>query len=204
MPVLPIACRSNWLRSNTSDTKSTTPRHRDDTKSGDYQSPTLRVPAMLAKLRRPSMQSFRFAPIPLSLASFLGWAQPASAIDLTGYLPFQAQVTCSPDGYSCNGSLALPSGRETVLEYVSVSCNTLPDPVELTLTTTVGGQSIAHYVNIPAAAKNGGFRWRAGGQVVRIYADPGSTIAVGAGFPQNQPTNKCVFELSGEQSPAIT
>src|SRR5215469_3000993 len=66
--------------------------------------------------------------VALGLASFLAWAPPAAAIDTTSYVPFAARAVCTNVPLSaCAGSLALPN-RQTVLEYVSVTCSNLGPP----------------------------------------------------------------------------
>src|SRR5215470_15383279 len=68
----------------------------------------------------------RFAPIPLALGSFLACAPQAAAVDTTPYVPFAAEVICkNVSNFACTGSLLLPNNRNTVLEYVSVTCTNL-------------------------------------------------------------------------------
>ena len=147
------------------------------------------------------MNRFRFASIALGLAPFLGWVPPAAAIDLTQYAPFQAVVTCN-GAPNCATTLLL-TNEITVLEYISFECVGIPFGGKLTavqVQTAVNGAQVFHFLELPVAATLGdspnGFA--AGGQVVRIYADPNSKINVEAFVTGIAPAFSCGFTFSGE------
>jgi len=158
-------------------------------------------------MKKSSMHWFRFASIPLAAASFLAWAPPAAAIDTTDYVAFAAEVICkNVSNFACGGSLALPNNRHTVLEYVSVTCTNLTPGARLyslAIGVTTNGVSTAHFIELPLAASIGlAAGSTVGGQVVRLYADPGSEISVSADVLASPVS--CTFFLSGQQSPAPT
>jgi hypothetical protein len=156
------------------------------------------------------MRFFRFTAIFLVLASPLGSLQPAAAVDLTDFTPFAANVACKHDfqnslATTCSGSAALPN-RQIVLEYISFSCFGIPQNgrlVQADVNTRVGGLESFANLHLPVAASLGqaGNGETAGGQVVRVYADPNSTIGVFASIAGSSPDFTCTFHLYGEQSP---
>jgi len=153
------------------------------------------------------MHWFRFAPVPLALASFLACAPPAAALDTTNYVPFAAEIICkNVSSFACTGSLALPGNRETVLEYVSVTCTNLTLGARLfslAIGVVTGGVQTAHFVQLPVAASIGAApASTVTGQVVRLYADPGSVITVSADVLASAVS--CTFFVSGQQSPSVS
>jgi len=177
---------------------------------------------LLCRLQNAAARSVRGGPkrikkmpsaigaVALPLASFLAWAPPAAAIDTTSYVPFAAKAICTNvPGSSCAGSLALPTDRQTVLEYVSVSCNNLglgARLFSLAFGVTSEGVQTVHYVQLPVAASIGAAPppGAVTGQVVRLYADPNSEITVTANaFAAPASPISCTFFFSGQQSPAL-
>ena len=152
------------------------------------------------------MHWFRFAPISVALASFLAWAPPAAAIDTSPYVPFAAGIVCkNVSNFACAGSLALPSNRETVLEYLSATCTNLTPGARLyslSIGLTTNGVTTAHFIELPLAASIGlAAGSTVAGQVVRLYADPGSQITVSADVLASPVS--CTFFVSGQQSPPL-
>ena len=132
----------------------------------------------------------------------------ASAVDLSHYSPFQAQLSCSFVGtIICSSNVEFPTNKSTILEYVSFWCF-MPLGAKiniLAIQTTVNGVIVGHYLppkptviqnpNVADIASNG--------QNVRIYADPGTTLTF---YVQLNPINfngnenfACIVDLSGEQ-----
>jgi hypothetical protein len=152
------------------------------------------------------MIRFRLLSIVLALASFLAWALPAAAINLDTFTPFQAVVTCN-GAPNCSTSLPLPD-KITVLEYISFGCVNIPFGQKLEtvqVETTINGVQAFHFLELPVAATLGdpAHGNAAGGQVVRIYAGPNSTINVEAFVTGSAPAFGCGFTFSGEQSPLL-
>jgi hypothetical protein len=91
-----------------------------------------------------------------------------------------------------------------VLEYISFSCFSIPPGGRLfgaDLETLVGGVPSAADLALPVAASLGLTNGEtSGGQVVRIYADPNSSITITADIAGSSPSFGCTFHLSGEQS----
>ena len=156
--------------------------------------------------------SFRFALIPLALASFLAWVTPAAAIDTTNYVPFASMTFCTNlPGSVCAGTLALPANRVTVLEYVSVTCDRLGTGSRLSglsFGLITEGVQAYHFLQLPVAASIGDapVGGAVTGQVVRLYADPNTNITVWGGAYPGEGTQsliRCTFSFSGQQSPAL-
>jgi hypothetical protein len=159
-------------------------------------------------LQEKPVNRFPLASIALALASSLSWVPPAAAIDLTNYVPFQAEVTCS--GNLCKNSLSLPVNRTTVLEYISFECSNIPFGGKLAFVqvgTTINGTVAFHNLEIPVTASLGDAPngVAASGQVVRIYAEPGSKIDVEAAIANAGGFIPllCTIAFSGEQSPVL-
>ena len=153
------------------------------------------------------MRWFRFAPMPLAAAWLLAWAPPAAAVDTGNYVPFAAGIVChNVSNFACAGSLALPNNRETVLEYLSVTCTNFTPGARLyslSIGVTTNGVTTAHFIELPLAASIGlAAGSTVAGQVVRLYADPGSQITVSADVLQSPIS--CTFFISGQQSPGVT
>jgi hypothetical protein len=150
-----------------------------------------------------AMLAAPLAPIPLALVASLAWVAPAAAVDLTTYVPFQRELNCTGPGV-CDASLILPANRSVVLEYVSVICTAQPGgSLESWSVTTIADLGpVTHYLDLPFAASFN-VPVVAGGQVVRLYANPGTEIFVQA-VPLHGQVRSCQFNLSGEQTPGIT
>ena len=153
------------------------------------------------------MNHFRVASIALGLALFFGWVPPAAAIETANYVPFAAGVVCkNVSNFACAGSLVLPNNRETVLEYLSATCTNLTPGARLyslSIGVTTNGVTTAHFIELPLAASIGlAAGSTVAGQVVRLYADPGSQITVSADVLASPVS--CTFFISGQQSPAVT
>jgi hypothetical protein len=141
----------------------------------------------------------------ISVVYGFGWVGPAAAVDLTGYSPFQAQPSCNSRGtIICTSNIHLHTNKHTVLEFVSFFCE-LPtgDNINtLVITTEVNGVTANHWLvpELSQTAPDGEDRV-SGGQAVRIYADPGTTLSFYVRI--NQTNNsldwQCVADLSGEQ-----
>ena len=91
--------------------------------------------------------------------------------------PFQHTFqTEAPNDIRTSESIVVPAHKRLVIEYVSASLNEYPAGVGGTayLVTTAGGETVYYYTVSHAQD----FNKRS--QSVRIYADPGTTVTVGA------------------------
>lgn len=106
--------------------------------------------------------------------------------------PFQheLQIVVQAGTNGASQTFTVPAGRRLVIEYLAATVAVFPgQKAHLRITTTAGG-TIASY-DPPLRALGTwatGFDVRGVSQVVRIYADPGSTVAVivgsdGGNFP---------------------
>jgi hypothetical protein len=113
---------------------------------------------------------------------------------------FSTFQTCSTNTnggtQSCAASFNVPANKELVIEYVSVQCFGFgsPNPAQSTITTTAGGSSVPYNFlrGDPNPIFNNVFQNNA---LVRIYADPGTTVTL-AGV-QNGNGSTFQFSLSG-------
>ena len=90
--------------------------------------------------------------------------------------PFQYLFQTADTGPRTSQSIVVPAHKRLVIEYVSSSLNEFPVGVGGTayLETTAGGQDVTYYITDSVEdfiKKN---------QSLRIYADPGTTVIVGA------------------------
>ena len=108
--------------------------------------------------------------------------------------PFQANVICgnsSSNGLAtfCDGSFAMPAKQRVVIEYVALECGIdtgegLRRAFVNTVTTTLaeggGGVGSAGQHSLNIVDHLGIANFVVIGQLVRFYADPGTTVAVEA------------------------
>jgi hypothetical protein len=125
--------------------------------------------------------------------------------------PYQMGLICNDTGIGirCHNSTVVPANQRLIIEYVSASClidNSRQVLRSVHVFTDANGIGISHRLNIIDRV---GARGDAGflinqvdvGQMVRLYADPGSTIQVSA--DTNEATSfsgypYCFFSLSGQ------
>jgi len=114
--------------------------------------------------------------------------------------PFSTFHTCSTNTnggtQECSVTFNVPSSKELVIEYVNVQCFGFgsPNPAQSTITTTAGGSSVPYNFlrGDPNPIFNNVFQNNA---LVRIYADPGTTVTL-TGI-QNGNGSTFQFSLSG-------
>ena len=126
--------------------------------------------------------------------------------------PVQATQTCTTTAIGCGGTLyTVPSGKRLVIEYASLSVCALPgQSAQLSISTTLGGAAVEHFVNIapPAAGPgstsigcnplvNTGSSLTAVGQSVRLYADAGTLVGANADRTSNVGDANFTFSISG-------
>ena len=90
--------------------------------------------------------------------------------------PFQYLFQTTDAGPRTSRSIVVPAHKRLVIEYISASLNEYPSDVGggVYLETVAGGQDVTYYLtdSIQDFAKRN--------QSLRIYADPGTTVTVGA------------------------
>jgi hypothetical protein len=91
------------------------------------------------------------------------------------------------------GHVSVPQGQRFVIEYVSGSCN---GPTQVGLDVVTNTVSNLHRFTVPNAAATWAFPLFQFGQVVKIYADPGSTIT--QDLSEGGGGNFCEFVMSGQ------
>ena len=90
--------------------------------------------------------------------------------------PFQYLFQTVDNGPRTSQSIVVPAHKRLVIEYISASLNEYPGGIGggVYLETVAGGQDVTYYLtdSIQDFAKRN--------QSLRIYADPGTTVTVGA------------------------
>jgi hypothetical protein len=82
-----------------------------------------------------------------------------------------------------NGSVAVPAGKRLVIEYVSGEAFVpTGQKAVFSVITTIGGAStgMRHYLHTDAMGSFGAPDYFRAGQVVRLYADPGTGVMLRA------------------------
>jgi hypothetical protein len=110
---------------------------------------------------------------------------PVCDVDNPARQPFQAAVQIDmPAGTGGqNGFVTVPTGKRLVMEYASGEAF-MPTGQKclFSVITTIGGASTGtrHYLESNAVGKFGAPDYFQAGQVVRLYADPGTTVMLRA------------------------
>jgi hypothetical protein len=92
----------------------------------------------------------------------------------------------------------VPPTRRLVIEYISGECfQSHLTSARISLGTTAGGSSSTHFLHLLSNALDSTILEVA--QQTRIYADPGSSVGMGAGFSAGStPASvECTLTLSG-------
>lgn len=113
-------------------------------------------------------------PIPVTVANtplLTTLTEPAAPTQ-----PFQYLFQTVDSGPHTSQSIVVPAHKRLVIEYISASLNEYPSGIGggVYLETVAGGQDVTYYLtdSIQDFAKRN--------QSLRIYADPGTTVTVGA------------------------
>ena len=113
--------------------------------------------------------------------------------------PFQAEI-CTGDCSGRSASFTTPA-RPLVIEYISAWC-TIASAVNLTglfVQTTAGGIQVSHVAGIPhfvTPTSSGAFKLFNFAQLVRIYADPSTTVSM-RGDTIGGSNYRCDINISG-------
>jgi len=105
----------------------------------------------------------------------------------TSIEPFQAKASCNlGGGLGCTSDIfTVPSGKLAVVEYASVIASLPVDNgVRASVRTTLNSVEVNHQLygsEVSPVPVIGGRRGMAAGQVVRLYADPETTIRMTGG-----------------------
>ncbi|MGB8910102.1 MAG: hypothetical protein WCC84_15260 [Candidatus Cybelea sp.] len=119
------------------------------------------------------------------------------------HIAFQAAVQIDlPNGTEGqNGFVAVPSGKRLVIEYVSGEAF-LPtgQTCLFSVITTIGGASVgtSHYLVSYAMGNFGAPDCFVAGQVVRLFADPGTTVMLRADRDAASGAGIARMSLSGQ------
>jgi hypothetical protein len=111
---------------------------------------------------------------------------------------FQKQVDLIwADGtYGQNTFFSVPSGKRLVIEHVSAIAHDLGQhPTMFRVTTFAGGQQVIHFLVSSSQGESG--RQFVASQQMRIYADPGTGVVVGADREFNTGTGTATISVSG-------
>ena len=97
--------------------------------------------------------------------------------------PFQQVVMSDPAFPAAPQSFTVPAGKCLVIEWVSgyVNMPTGGKVSDLSLQTTVGGQSVPHRLPVTLMLSAGGTDRYVTCQMLRAYASPGTMVGYGVG-----------------------
>jgi len=151
------------------------------------------------------MRVFRLIQIPLALITFLAWAAPSGAVDLSKWTSWQTgPVQCLPAGFGgCSGTYNLPMSGTVLVQYVSVSCTFGNDDYLVSLDIS-GLPNFNAFLNVPAAVKVAGGKEADGSQLLTLYESGGPDTQLsftGQTAPITGPGPSCMFWLFGQRSP---
>jgi len=110
----------------------------------------------------------------------------------------QARASCADDEGSCAVLIyVVPSGKRLVIEYASMQAHATGAQISrMRVSTIVAGEEISHNLSPTPPAPTVDSETTIG-QVVRLYADPGTAVWV-SGRPTNSSiTASFVFTISG-------
>jgi hypothetical protein len=128
-------------------------------------------------------------------------AVPVQVVGKVAAQPFQHQFALDwPDGTGlATGSYVVPAGKRLVIEYASMSAYLQPDGQSMfvRIVTTVAGGDAFHNLAVQKQEDYGVLKQFGAAHLVRIYADPGSSVRVSAGRVPFDSTANCAVTLSG-------
>jgi hypothetical protein len=115
--------------------------------------------------------------------------------------PFHRQFVLDwADGTDLStASYAVPSGKRLVVEYASLSAYLPPSGQSMfvRILTTVGGSDAFHTLALQKREDYGVLKQFEGAHLVKLYADPATTVRVSAGRVPAVDTANCTVTLSG-------
>jgi len=128
-------------------------------------------------------------------------AIPVRVVGRDPFQPFQRPFSLEwPDGQDLvTSTYTVPAGKRLVIEYASLSAYLQAEGQSMfvRILTTAGGASAFHNLAVQKQEDYGVLKQFSAAHLVRIYADPGSTVQVSAGrVPANSIANGTVT-LSG-------
>lgn len=121
-------------------------------------------------------------------------------IAVTATEPFQQEVELSigPANSAAYASIAVPSGKRLVVEYLSLFGN-LPagQRLSVSLATLVSGLRASYRPQINTQDAGDGTVSVSANQVMRVYADPGTIVSVSAARNSSSGSNSLTVSVSG-------
>ena len=121
-------------------------------------------------------------------------AVPVRVVDWGSRQPLHRQFALDwPDGVDeATGTYVVPADKRLVVEYASLSAYLPPSgqSMFIRILTTVGGDDAFHNLSVRQREDYGVLKQFDAGHVVKIHADPGSTVQIKAGrTPFTGPAN---------------
>ena len=115
--------------------------------------------------------------------------------------PFHRQFALDwPDGTDLStATYSVPAGKRLVVEYASAWAYLPPagQTMFVRITTTVGGSEAFHTLALQKREDYGVLKQFEGAHLVRLYADPATTVHVAAGRQPGADMASCTVTLSG-------
>ncbi len=156
-----------------------------------------------------SVQVSNSAPIPVTATNALAVSGevtvantvPVRVVGREASQPFQRQFTLDwQDGQDlATGTYQVPPGKRLVIDYASLFAFLQPGGQSMTvrIVTTVNGSDGFNTLALQRQADYGVLPQFGAAHLVRIYADPGSTVRVSVGRTPFTSTASCTVTLSG-------
>lgn len=142
-------------------------------------------------------------PVPVTVSGEVAVTNtvPVRVVGREASQPFQRQFTLDwQDGQDlATGTYQVPPGKRLVIDYASLFAFLQPGGQSMTvrIVTTVNGSDGFNTLALQRQADYGVLPQFGAAHLVRIYADPGSTVRVSVGRTPFTSTASCAVTLSG-------
>ena len=148
----------------------------------------------------PMQPRTRPAPQDVNIINPTSSPVPVRNVDNAGRQPFQSHIQCSLDGTNaCNGTLTPPSGKELVIEFVSIdlfadSGATAYPPA---LTVPQGGSQEIYFFPLAQQIDDGSEVVFVGVHQTRLYAGPSGDVQLHCALSRSVSLGACDATISG-------
>jgi hypothetical protein len=125
---------------------------------------------------------------------------PVRDVDNAVRQPFQSHMQCSLNGSnSCDGALTAPSGKELVIEFVSISLfadsGAMAYPPRLTVPQSAGQES--YFFPLPQQIDDGSEVVFVGVHQTRLYVAPSGEVLLHCALSRSVSLGACDVTISG-------
>ena len=125
---------------------------------------------------------------------------PVRDVDNAVRQPFQSHIQCSLDGgNACDGTMTAPSGKELVIEFVSIALfadsGAMAYPPRLAVPQ--GGSQEFYFFPLPQQIDDGSEVVFAGVHQTRLYATPSGAVQLHCALSRSVSLGACDVTISG-------